>query len=127
MPNDRTAIVLRVEEGLIYQINLESKTHQIYKHFFMTDVSCQVSLNFFCETNLICIQENGDHNNHKMTITYYKFPFQVKGDFPPIISSKFIGNEDVWDPSFFVQKVNSHSKYAWYQTRHKNVFELRML
>lgn len=95
MPTDGMALVLRVEEGLIYQFDLKGQTVKRFRHFFMVDVSCQVSLDYFCDTNLICIQENGDHQDQRIAMTYYEYPFDMgnfKEEHPPKYACQFTGD-----------------------------------
>lgn len=77
MPNDRHAIVLRPEEGLILLFDLLKKTKKEIKHYYFTDVSCQIDVDFFCQTNLLCIRENGDHDEQKIMLTYYPWPLKL--------------------------------------------------
>lgn len=61
MPNEREAVVLRVEEDLIYIFDLMNKTTRKVVHYFFSQVSCQNEVNYFCDTKLLCIHENGDN------------------------------------------------------------------
>ena len=79
MPDDHTAIVLRPEDSqiLIFDLFSLQNTKQEpkrYRNDYMVDVSCQVYLHFFCETNLLAIQENGDHEQIQMRLCYFKWP-----------------------------------------------------
>jgi hypothetical protein len=61
MPNDKEAVVLRPEEDLIYIFGLQNQTVKKIKHFTFSKISCQNEVHFFCDSNLLCIHENGDN------------------------------------------------------------------
>lgn len=127
MPNDREAVVIRPEEGLIYVFDLLKQKITTFKHYFFTDVSCQCYLDFFSDTKYLCIHENGDNDTYKMNLTYYEWPLTTninsKGEErPPTIFAQFCGESEHWDPSYQVRKVNAHSMYVWCQSRHKEFF-----
>jgi hypothetical protein len=61
MPNEREAVVLRVEEDLIYIFDLKEKTTRKVIHYSFSQISCQNEVHFFCDSNLLCVQENGDN------------------------------------------------------------------
>lgn len=129
MPTDRHAVVLRPEEGWILVFDLFVKEKYQYKHYFMTDVSCQCEVDYFCDSKLLCIHENGDHDDMRMMLTYYSWPLvftESSSLSPPQIYAQFIADKEAWDPSYFVRKVNAHSKYVWNQTSHEEKFEVRM-
>ena len=63
----------------------------------MVDVSCQVYLHFFCETNLLAIQENGDHEQIQMRLCYFKWPLEIKSEYnKPVKYVDFIAGAEHW-------------------------------
>ena len=72
MPNDHLLVYLRPEEKKIHIIDLKTHKRKTLEHEYLTDVSCQCYLDYFCETGLLCVRENGDHHLVKVHFTYYK-------------------------------------------------------
>ena len=128
MPNDHILIYLRPEEGNIHIVDLKQKKRKTIKHLFMNDVSCQIYVDFFCETNLLCIHENGDHYQIKLNLTYYRLEdiLNAKEDEEVESYAEFRGDAEQWHCGYLVRKVNARSKYVWTETRFQDNIMVRM-
>ncbi len=122
MSNDRHAVVLKPEEGLILIFDLFEKKKYEVKHLYFSELTCQANANFFSDTNLLSIIERGDHDHLRLMITYYHWPLNFSNGIeePPDIFVEFDGDNEIWDPSYRIEKINAHSKYMWSKTRFKN-------
>lgn len=78
MPNDNTVVVLRPELDRLFVLNLVERRIDEYVHHFFSRISCQNYAYFFCDSDLLCLHENGDHEDSRIMITYYEWPLPGK-------------------------------------------------
>jgi hypothetical protein len=126
MMTDSEVMVLEVPLNRVFIVDLN--THQIryYKyHYFQIDVPCQVEVETFLATNLVCIRENGAVNDNRFKLTYYRYPFEEEKS-PKQLVSTFESLENEWNIDYTIRKGNNHSMILWYRQRQDDFFELRM-
>lgn len=73
---DSEAMVLEVPSNKILIFDLRNHQIRFKYHYFQIETPCQVDLETFQDTSLVCIRENGAYNDHRFKLTYYRYPFE---------------------------------------------------
>ena len=133
LPNDRTAVVANVEEGTLECFDLPTFQRTVRKIDYYVQDTCDVFLEFFPETQLMCVREEHYHapsERSTLQLSYYAWPWKEEDDMEEEVMAPFEqwtsqGNQfSIYDK---IEKVNDHSRYVWFRARQRGVIEIKIL
>ena len=77
MPSDRYVVVTQPELNLVSIFNLESKLRVTFRFEFMIDLGCHSQVDYFCESGLLCIKEEGDNTKLVLKLSYFDWKYTL--------------------------------------------------
>lgn len=102
---------MNVKEQAIECIDLHNHKCRSHPHQFVGEDTASMSIYVFNETRLFAVVERGSDNDRRIFITYYSLERENISEFTSYKS------EEQWTHEHRIEKVNNHSKFAWWKPR----------